>query len=135
MFSKIKEEELAKKIEETDQNIAKMEKVILNVSDIISEAIVQSATVPNDTLNSSMSRETKKTVRAKLPKLEVKKFGGKLQGWQEFWDSFDSTANQNEDLVDVDKFASYLNDSTLWLKEAKRLYVVQPVTGLLLKRF
>ena len=112
-----------------------MEKVILNVSDIISEAIVQSATVPNDTLNSSMSRETKKTVRAKLPKLEVKKFGGKLQGWQEFWDSFDSTANQNEDLVDVDKFASYLNDSTLWLKGAKRLYVVQPVTGLLLKRF
>lgn len=121
MFSIIKEEELAKEIEESDENIAEMQKVILNVSDIISEAIVQSATVSNDTLNSSISSETKKTVRAKLPKLEVKKFGGKLQGWQEFWDSFDSTVNQNEDLVDVDKFPSCLNDSELWLKGAKRL--------------
>lgn len=32
-------------------------------------------------------------------------FGGKLQEWQTFWDSFDSAVNQNEDLADVDKFA------------------------------
>ena len=70
-----------------------------------SEAIFQSDTVSNDTLNSSMSSETKKIIRAKLLKLEVKKFGGKLQEWQEFWDSFDSAVNQNEGLADVDKFA------------------------------
>ena len=98
-------EELAKEIEESDDNIAEMQKVILNVSDITSEAIVQSATVSNDTLNSSMSSETKKTIRAKLPKLEARKFGVRLQEWQEFWDSFDSAVNQNEGLADVDKSA------------------------------
>ena len=98
-------EELAKEIEESDDNIAEMQKVILDVFDITSEVIVQSATLSNDTLNSSMSSETKKTIRAKLPKLEVRKFGGRLQEWQEFWDSFDSAVNQNEGLADVDKFA------------------------------
>ena len=87
-------EELAKEIEESDDNIAEMQRVILDISDIISEAIVQSATVSNDTLNSSMSSETKKTIHAKLPKLEVRKFGGRLQEWQEFWDSFGSAVNQ-----------------------------------------
>ena len=82
-----------------------MQKVILDVSDITSEAIVQSATVSNDTLNSSMSSETKKTIRTKLPKLEVRKFGGRSQEWQELWDPFDSAVNQNEGLADVDKFA------------------------------
>ena len=82
-----------------------MQKVILDVSDITSEAIVQSATMSNDTLNSSMSSETKKTIRTKLPKLEVRKFGGRSQEWQELWDPFDSAVNQNEGLADVDKFA------------------------------
>ncbi|CAB4000960.1 Hypothetical predicted protein, partial [Paramuricea clavata] len=100
------EEELAKEIEESDDIIADMQKVILDISDVINEAIVQSATVTDDTtLNSSLSSETKKIICAKLPKLEVKKFGGKLQEWQEFWDSFDSAVNQNEGLADVDKFA------------------------------
>ncbi|CAB4003059.1 TNF receptor-associated factor 3 [Paramuricea clavata] len=100
------EEELAKEIEESDGIIADMQKVILDISDVTNEAIVQSATVTDDTiLNSSLSSETKKIIRAKLPKLEVKKFGGKLQEWQEFWDSFDSAVNQNEGLADVDKFA------------------------------
>ena len=100
-------EELAKEIEESDDNIAEMQKIILDVSDITSEAIVQSATVSNDTLslNSSVSSETKKTICAKLPKLEVRKFGGRLQEWQEFWDSFNSAVNQNEGLADVGKFA------------------------------
>ena len=46
-------------------------------------------------------------VKAKLPKLEVKKFSGKLQDWQEFWDSFQSSIDGNESLSAVDKF-SYL---------------------------
>lgn len=45
-----------------------------------------------------------KNVRAKLPKLEVRKFNGKLEEWQEFWDSFNSAIHENDDLSDVDKF-------------------------------
>ena len=35
------------------------------------------------------------SVRAKLPKLEVKKFNGKIEEWQEFWDGFESAIHQN----------------------------------------
>ena len=43
------EEELAKEIEESDDIIADMQKVILDISDVTNEAIVQSATVTDDT--------------------------------------------------------------------------------------
>eukprot|EP00112_Aurelia_sp_Birch-Aquarium-sp1_P008674 Seg1961.7 transcript_id=Seg1961.7/GoldUCD/mRNA.D3Y31 product="hypothetical protein" protein_id=Seg1961.7/GoldUCD/D3Y31 len=48
-----------------------------------------------------------KKARAKLPKLELKKFTGKPQDWQEFWDSFCSAIEENEELSVIDKF-SYL---------------------------
>ena len=51
---------------------------------------------------SSASSSTPKPT-AKLPKLEVKKFSGKIQEWQEFWDSFESAidrvANSHVDSV------------------------------------
>ena len=46
-------------------------------------------------------------VRVKLPKLEIRKFDGRVERWQEFWDSFSSSVDNNPDLSDVDKF-SYL---------------------------
>ena len=57
-----------------------------------------------------------KVVRAKLPKLEVKKINGKLSEWQEFWDSFESAIHQNDGLSNVNKF-SYLR--SLLLEPAK----------------
>ena len=53
---------------------------------------------------SSASSSTPKTT-AKLLKLEVKKFSGKIQEWQEFWDSFESAIDSNKSLSAVDKFA------------------------------
>ena len=53
---------------------------------------------------SSASSSTPQTT-AKLPKLEVKKFSGKIQEWQEFWDSFKSAIDSNKSLSAVDKFA------------------------------
>ena len=50
--------------------------------------------------NSHISTST----RVKLPKLEVRKFSGKIQDWREFWDSFESAIHKNESLSDVDKF-------------------------------
>ena len=34
--------------------------------------------------------------RVKLPRLEVRKFSGKLEEWQEFWDSFESAIHSND---------------------------------------
>ena len=47
------------------------------------------------------------TGRARLPKLKTKRFTGKVEEWQEFWDSFESAIHTNLKLSPVDKF-SYL---------------------------
>ena len=53
------------------------------------------------------SSANSKTVRVKLPKLEVRKFNGKLEEWQDFWDSFESAIHSNDRLSNVHIF-SYL---------------------------
>ena len=57
-----------------------------------------------ESLSSTATLMTRR-VRAKLPKLEIKKFSGKAYDWQEFWDSFKSSVDENEALLTVDKFA------------------------------
>ena len=63
--------------------------------------------VENGSGNGVTSAVNPKLVRVKLPKLEVRKFSGKLEDWQEFWDSFDSAIHSNDSLSNVEKF-SYL---------------------------
>ena len=55
----------------------------------------------------ALTPATQKSAWVKLPKLEVRKFNGKLHEWQEFWDSFESAIHTNESVSNVDKF-SYL---------------------------
>jgi len=43
--------------------------------------------------------------KTKLLKLEGKTFNGRLQGWQEFWDSFQSSMDGGDNLFAVDKFS------------------------------
>ncbi|XP_064464774.1 uncharacterized protein LOC135376119 [Ornithodoros turicata] len=48
-----------------------------------------------------------------LPKLQIPKFSGKLQEWQQFWEHFDVSIHSNQALAAVEKFkylASYLVD-------------------------
>ena len=54
----------------------------------------------------SLSSFTRKQ-RVKLPKMEIKRFSGSPQEWQEFWDNYKSAVHENEELSDIDKF-SYL---------------------------
>eukprot|EP00112_Aurelia_sp_Birch-Aquarium-sp1_P001589 Seg1172.19 transcript_id=Seg1172.19/GoldUCD/mRNA.D3Y31 product="hypothetical protein" protein_id=Seg1172.19/GoldUCD/D3Y31 len=56
-----------------------------------------------ESLSSTASLQTK-LVRARLPKLELKKFIGKPYDWQEIWNAFRSSIDENEELADVDKF-------------------------------
>ena len=42
-------------------------------------------------------------MKVKLPNLELSKFSGKIESWQEFWDAFESANHKNEDLAEVDK--------------------------------
>ena len=60
-----------------------------------------------DSLVSSSSGGSRHKARAKSPKLELKKFSGCPIDWPEFWDTFRSAVDDNEELSEVDKF-SYL---------------------------
>jgi hypothetical protein len=64
----------------------------------------------------SEQTKAKHVVRAKLPKLQAITFDGKIQEWQEFWESFESAIHRNECLSEVDKF-TYLR--SLLLEPAK----------------
>ena len=44
------------------------------------------------------------TVRARLPKLELKKFFGSVADWQSFWDAFRNAVHENSQLFEIDKF-------------------------------
>ena len=66
-----------------------------------------------------------KRVNVKLPKLELRKFNGKIYEWQEFWDGFCSAIHENEELANVDKF-KYLKS---FLEEPARSVIAgMPIT-------
>ena len=73
---------------------------------------------------SSIGSQGKK-VNVKLPKLELRKFNGKIYEWQEFWDGFCSVIHENEELANVDKF-KYLKS---FLEEPARSVIAgMPIT-------
>ena len=107
---------MAKEIEETDEVIAELERILIQMDDALSKIGEQSvhstptnlAEISGALNNSQISSDTESTskiVRAKLPKLRLKNFGGKFCEWPEFWDSFSSSIDSNDQLSDVDKFA------------------------------
>ena len=60
--------------------------------------------IDSDYSQTSYPRDiSRRQVRVKLPQLEIKKFSGKIDEFQEFWDSFMSAIHENEDLANVDK--------------------------------
>ena len=42
-------------------------------------------------------------IKVRLPKLELRKFSGRVADWQEFWDGFSSKVHKNSGLAKVDK--------------------------------
>ena len=51
----------------------------------------------NQSGQSAALRESNDNRRqVKLPKLEIKKFSGKIGEWQEFWDGFKSAVHEDE---------------------------------------
>jgi hypothetical protein len=94
------EQQLEKEIQETDDTRAELQKIIFDVNDALFEALPPLPHGQSTPSNLSMSATPKQIVRAKLQKLEVKRFKGKIQEWQEFWDSFDSSVNKNDALSD-----------------------------------
>lgn len=75
-----------------------------------------SRSASRESLNSNASSNISTQIcgrRVKLPKLELRKFSGKIAEWPEFWDGFRSAVHEDEQLAKVDKFKylrSYLEE-------------------------
>ena len=101
----VEDEELENEIEESCNIRAE---ISANIT--IMNALLVPTPQPAESLAAEQPTETappQKSVRVKLPKLEVKKFSGKIDECQEFWDNYESAIDGNKNLSDVDKF-SYL---------------------------
>ncbi|XP_028418713.1 uncharacterized protein LOC114544218 [Dendronephthya gigantea] len=105
------EAQLNKEVESSDEAVAEFERTLMKIDDALRESGEQRLpllTTPDEG-NLDQSRistaSTGKIVRAKLPKLKLKNFNGKVCEWPEFWDGFSSSIDNNDALSDVDKFA------------------------------
>ena len=107
--------ELQKEIEESDERRAELQKIVFDIDDRLNLMLQSSQAAASQTNTMSGNSEqpkAKHVVHAKLPKLQAKTFDGKVQEWQEFWESFESAIHQNECLSEVDKF-TYLRSLLL----------------------
>ena len=75
-----------------------------------------SRSASRESLNSMASSNISAQIcgrKVKLPKLELRKFSGKIAEWPEFWDGFRSAVHEDQQLAKVDKFKylrSYLEE-------------------------
>ena len=73
----------------------------------IDELTKARSTIPHkfsDTPPESRSGGHESASHVKLPKLQLRPFGGKLTKWTSFWDSFESAVHNNRELSDIEKF-------------------------------
>ena len=106
------EKRIEKEIENSDSVRAELNEIVMRMEEMMSKfesqpSIVQPSTAPPAQVHSNMASgiPQQSKAKARLPKLEVRKFNGKVQEWQEFWDAVESAIDQNESLTAVDKFA------------------------------
>lgn len=101
---KATEDDMANEIEESSRLASELRSKLITIMELLTVEPI-SPQVPSH--QQSQPSPSAPKVRVRLPKLEVRKFDGKLHEWQEFWDSFESAIHRNETLGDSDKF-SYL---------------------------
>lgn len=100
-------EALLEDIESSAKARADMQEAIILIDGVLATADGTLSTEASSSNTSSAMATSEPSSKARLPKLEVRKFSGKIHEWQEFWDSFRSAIHNNTQLSDVDKF-SYL---------------------------
>ena len=104
---KVTEEQVAQEIKRSGRLKADATQALASIVGRLTEQAVPPSSSPapqHNHMSPSLSKgynlpgNQQKAVRAKLPKLEAKKFSGKLGKWQEFWDSFERAIYLNDGL-------------------------------------
>ncbi|XP_015767737.1 PREDICTED: uncharacterized protein LOC107346459 [Acropora digitifera] len=103
----VTDEEIAEEVQIAGNLKGEIKAIITTLAELLTPKS-ESPVSPHQNLPvSSGNVATNSNVRAKLPKLEVRRFNGRVDEWQEFWDCYESSIHSNPNLSDVDRF-SYL---------------------------
>ena len=105
--SEVTDEALLEDIKSSAEVRADMQEAIILIDGVLATGDGTLSTEASSSNTSSAMATSEPSSKARLPKLEVRKFSGKIHEWQEFWNSFRSAIHNNTQLSDVDKF-SYL---------------------------
>ena len=96
--------DIEKEIDEAGKFREDIHEVMIKIDNLLLSATKAEASAVS---TASSSVAAKKASTAKLPKLEIQKFGGDASQWFTFWDNFVASIHNNEELSDVERF-SYL---------------------------
>ena len=103
------DELVIKEIGESDEAIAELERTLIGLEDALRKLGEQRTLVMTPTQSKATgqslddsqvsSASIGKVIRAKLPKLHLRNFSGKICEWPEFWDGFSSSTDDNNCLT------------------------------------
>ena len=95
----LKEDQIEEEIEETGNFRESIQEMIVKIDKVLLAEVENISDKSNSNSHSLGLR-----VKAKLPKLSLKKFHGEAMLFSPFWDSFVSAVDENQTLSDVEKF-------------------------------
>ena len=113
---------IEKEIEDSDHIREEVNEIVWRLEEILSSSSIpqpKPRNVPTQRESPTSGSSQQYLVKVKLPKLEVKKFSGRLQDWQEFWDFFQSLIDGNESLSAVDNLLEELAAQTSMIDNSR----------------
>ena len=104
IFGLLKEDQIEEEIEETANFRESIHEMIVKIDEVLLAEGENISDESNSNSHSEISNSLGLRVKAKLPKISLKKFHGEAMLFSPFWDSFVSAVDENQTLSYVEKF-------------------------------
>lgn len=98
------EDKIMEDIQQAGEIGESINRIIVKIDSVMEVFETSSAHSPGGLGTATSSAVHPLPVRAKLPKLSLKKFSGNPTDWQSFYDSYKAAVHNNDSLSKVDKF-------------------------------
>ena len=102
-----KDEDINKEIIEASEIGESINRICVKINNALNPVNNVSSPSSNNSESVASSNPTSTSlpaIKAKLPKLTLRKFSGDPKSWQPFWDSFEAAVHNNSSVSGIDKF-------------------------------
>ena len=102
-----KDEDINKEIIEASEIGESINRICVKINNALNPVTNVSSPSSNNSESVASSNPTSTSlpaIKAKLPKLTLRKFSGDPKSWQPFWDSFEAAVHNNSSVSRIDKF-------------------------------